>query len=55
VHGFRSGDISYEREEAFKCPGTVLNEGNDVRVEIRSRVNAGNKCHYALGSVMKSK
>jgi hypothetical protein len=33
----------------------VLNEGNYIGVEIRSRVNAGNKCYYALGSVMKSK
>jgi hypothetical protein len=33
----------------------VLNKGNDKGVEIRSRVSAGNKCYYALDSVMKSK
>jgi hypothetical protein len=33
----------------------VLNEGNYIAVEIRSRVSAGYKCYYALGSVMKSK
>jgi hypothetical protein len=32
-----------------------MNEVNDIRVEIRSRVSDGNKCYYALGSVMKSK
>jgi hypothetical protein len=55
VHEFRSGDISYERVETFKYLGTVLNEGNDIGVEIRSRVSAGNKCYYALCSVTKSK
>jgi hypothetical protein len=55
VHEFRSGDISYERVETLKYLGTVLNEENDVGVEIRSRVSAGNKCYYGLGSVMKSK
>jgi hypothetical protein len=33
----------------------VLNEGDDTGVEIRSKVSAGNKCYYALGSVTKSK
>jgi hypothetical protein len=43
---FRSGDISYERVETFKYPGTVLNEGNYIGVEIRSRVSAGYKCYW---------
>jgi hypothetical protein len=55
VHEFRSGDTSYERPGTFKYLGTMLNEGNDTGVEIRSRVSAGNICYYALGSVMKSK
>jgi hypothetical protein len=29
----------------------VLNEGNDIGVEIRLRIIAGNKCYQALGSV----
>jgi hypothetical protein len=33
----------------------VLNEGNYIGVDIISRVSGGNKCYYALGSVMKSK
>jgi hypothetical protein len=41
VHGFRSGDISYESVETFKYLGTGLNEGNDIEVEIRSKVSAG--------------
>jgi hypothetical protein len=55
VHEFRSGGISYERVETFKYLGTVLNKGNYKGMEIRSRVRAGNKCYYALDSVMKSK
>jgi hypothetical protein len=45
----------YERVETFQYLGTVLNEGNDIGVEIRSRVSAGNRYYYALGSVTKSK
>jgi hypothetical protein len=41
--------------ETFRCLGTVLNEGNDIGVEIRSRVSAGNKRYYALGTLMKFK
>jgi hypothetical protein len=55
VHEFRTGDISCERVETLKYLGTLLNEGNDVGVEIRSSVSAGSKCYYALCSVVKSK
>jgi hypothetical protein len=55
VQDFSSGEVSYERVDTLKYPGSVLNEENDIGLEIRSRVMAGNKCCYALGSIMRSK
>jgi hypothetical protein len=52
---FSSGEVSYERLDTFKYLGTVLNEENDIGLEIRSKVMAGNKCYYALGLIMRSK
>jgi hypothetical protein len=55
VQDFTSGDVSYERVDTFKYLGSVISEENDIGMEIRSRVMAGNKCYYALGSIMRSK
>jgi hypothetical protein len=55
VQDFTSGEASCERVDTFKYLGSVLNEENDIGLEIRSRVMAGNKCYYALGSIMRSK
>jgi hypothetical protein len=55
LQDFTSGEVSYERVDTFKYLGSVLNEENDTGLEIRSRVMAGNKCYYALGSIMRSK
>jgi hypothetical protein len=53
VQQFTSGKVSYETVDTFTYLGSVLNEENDIGLEIRSRVMAGNKCHYALGSEVK--
>jgi hypothetical protein len=50
-----SGEVSYERVDTFKYLGSVLNEESDIGLEIRSIVMAGNKCYYALGSIMRYK
>jgi hypothetical protein len=55
VQDFTSGEESYERVDTFKYLGSVLNEENYIGLEIRSKVMAGNKCYYALGSIMRSK
>jgi sorting nexin-29 len=55
VQDFTSGEVSYERVDTFEYLGSVLNEENYTGLEIRSRVMAGNKCYYALGSIMRSK
>jgi hypothetical protein len=55
VQDFTSGEVSCERVNTFKYLGSVLNEENDIDLPIRSRVMAGNKCYYDLGSIMRSK
>jgi hypothetical protein len=55
VQDFTSGEVSYERVDTFKYLGSVLNEENDIGLEIRSRVMAGNKYYYAPGSIIRSK
>jgi hypothetical protein len=44
VQDFTSGEVSCERVDTFKYLGSVLNEENDIGLEIRSTVIAGNKC-----------
>jgi hypothetical protein len=55
VQEFTSGEVSYERVDTFKYLESILNEENYIGLVIRSRVMAGNKCCYALGSIMRSK
>jgi hypothetical protein len=55
VQDFTSGDVRNEIVDTFRYLGSVLHEENDIGLEIRSRVMAGNKCYYALGSIMRSK
>jgi hypothetical protein len=55
VYEFRTGDIVMKGQRPSGVRDSVKWRKLYIRVEIRSRVSAGNKCYYALGSVMKSK
>lgn len=44
----------YERVVQFKYLGALMTEDNDVSVEIKARLAAGNKCYYAFNKLLKS-
>jgi hypothetical protein len=46
---------SYERTGKFEYLGTILNENDDMAMDIKARIATGNKCYYALNSLIKSK
>jgi hypothetical protein len=45
----------YEKVESFKYLGAMITSLNDIATEIKSRIAVGNKCYYALGTILKRK
>jgi hypothetical protein len=43
----------YEEVESFKYLGSVMTSSNDINMEIKSKLAAGNKCYYTLGPILK--
>jgi hypothetical protein len=43
----------YEKVESFKYLGAVMTSLNDIETEIKSKIDVGNKCCYALGLILK--
>ena len=43
----------YERVESFKYLGAMITSLNDIETEIKSKIAVGNKCYYALGTILK--
>jgi hypothetical protein len=43
----------YEKVESFKYLGAMITSLNDTETEIKSTIAVGNKCCYALGTVLK--
>lgn len=60
-HGGRSsqnvtiGEYNLEGVPSFKYLGSIINANNDIEEEIKSRIIAGNKCFFALKSLLKSR
>ena len=43
----------YEKVESFKYLGAVITILNDIETEIKSKIAVGNKCYYALRTILK--
>jgi hypothetical protein len=42
----------YEKVESFKRLGAMITRLNDIETEIESKISIGNKCCYALGTIL---
>jgi len=43
----------YEKVESLKYLGAMITSLNDIETDIKSKIAVGNKCYYALGTVLK--
>ena len=42
------GNLSFENVEKFRYLGVTVTNTNDIREEIKRRINMGNACYYSL-------
>ena len=45
-------NLSFEYVEKFKYLGVTVTNTNDVREEIKLRINMGNACYYSLEKIL---
>ncbi|CAG9826824.1 unnamed protein product [Diabrotica balteata] len=48
-------DFNFERVREFKYLGITITEDNNASQEINNRIQAGNRCLFALQNLIKSK
>ena len=47
-------NLSFEKVEIFKYLGVTVTNTNDIREEIKRRINMGNACYYSLEKILSS-
>ena len=48
-------NISFEKVEKFNYLGVTVTNTNDIREEIKCRINMGNACYYSLEKMLSSR
>jgi hypothetical protein len=51
----RLADESFESVAKFMYLGTTLTNQNDIRDEIKSRLNSGNACYHSVQNILYSR
>ena len=49
------GGLSFENVQKFRYLGVTVTNTNDIREEIKRRINMGNACYYSLEKILSSR
>ena len=47
------GNLLFESVEKFNYLGVMVTNTNDIREEIKNRINMGNSCYYSLEKIVR--